>query len=42
MIRMENIVKIYTTGKVEVHSLKGINLEIHAGEMVAIMSPSGS
>jgi putative ABC transport system ATP-binding protein len=42
IIRMSNIKKIYDTGKVKVEALKEINLEIHKGEMVAIVGPSGS
>jgi ABC-type lipoprotein export system ATPase subunit len=33
--------KTYGTGETEVHALQGVNLEIHRGEMVAIMGPSG-
>jgi putative ABC transport system ATP-binding protein len=36
-----DVVKTYDTGKVRVEALRGINLEIHRGEMVAIMGPSG-
>jgi putative ABC transport system ATP-binding protein len=42
IIRMEGIRKVYTTGKVKVEALKGVDLDIHAGEMVAIVGPSGS
>ncbi|MCK4444458.1 MAG: ABC transporter ATP-binding protein, partial [Thermoplasmata archaeon] len=36
-----NVHKIYDTGKVQVHALKGIDLDIRRGEMVSIMGPSG-
>ena len=43
MIRLENISKIYNKGKEnEVHALSGINLNIEAGEMIAVTGPSGS
>ncbi|MBV9848595.1 MAG: ABC transporter ATP-binding protein [Armatimonadetes bacterium] len=42
MISTRDIVKIYRTGGGELTVLKGISLEIPAGEMIAIMGPSGS
>ncbi len=33
--------KIYNSGAVTVHALRGVNLAIRRGEMVAIMGPSG-
>ncbi len=43
MIKLENIVKAYPLGKKrQLTVLKGINLNIEDGEMVAIMGPSGS
>ncbi|MDP9191475.1 MAG: ABC transporter ATP-binding protein [Acidobacteriota bacterium] len=42
MIRMDNIRKVYDTGKVKVEALKGIDLDVFPGEFVAIVGPSGS
>lgn len=42
VIRMQGIRKIYDTGKVKVEALRGIDLEVHEGEMLAIVGPSGS
>ncbi|HSP13201.1 MAG TPA: ABC transporter ATP-binding protein [Thermoanaerobaculia bacterium] len=42
IIRMAEVRKVYDTGKVKVEALKGIDLDVHKGEMVAIVGPSGS
>ncbi len=42
MIRLKNIHKSYVTGSNTLHVLKGIDLEIEAGEFVSIMGSSGS
>jgi putative ABC transport system ATP-binding protein len=42
MIKLEGLTKVYPMGKRELTVLKGINLEIGKGELVAIMGPSGS
>ena len=42
MIQLQNIHKSYTTGKNSLHVLKGIDLEIKAGELISIMGSSGS
>jgi len=42
MIQLKDITKIYPMGKRELTVLKGINLHIEQGELVAIMGPSGS
>ena len=41
IIEARNVHKIYDTGKVKVHALKGIDIEVKPGEMVGIMGPSG-
>ena len=42
MIRLTNINKSYRIGSHKLHVLKNLNLEVAAGEMVAIMGSSGS
>lgn len=42
MIKASNIHKTYDDGNVQVHALRGVDLEIHDGEFTAIVGPSGS
>ncbi len=42
MIQLTGITKVYQMGKRELEVLKGVDLKIDKGEMVAIMGPSGS
>jgi putative ABC transport system ATP-binding protein len=42
MIKLEGLTKVYPMGKRELTVLKGIDLEIGKGELVAVMGPSGS
>ena len=41
MIKTENLQKYFRTEEVETRALRGVNIEVHEGEFVAIMGPSG-
>ena len=41
IIAAQGIHKTYDTGKIEVHALRGVDLNVTRGEIVAIMGPSG-
>ncbi len=42
VIRLEGVHKIYQLGETQVHALRGVSLEIHRREFVAVMGASGS
>ncbi len=42
VIRIEGLHRTYSTGSTAVHALRGVELEVQRGEMVAIMGASGS
>jgi len=41
IVQVENVWKIYDTGAVKVEALRGLNLTVKRGEMIAVMGPSG-
>ncbi len=41
VLATDKLWKVYDTGSVQVKALKGVDLEVEKGEMVAIMGPSG-
>jgi putative ABC transport system ATP-binding protein len=42
IVEARRVDKLYDTGKVQVHALRGVSFAVPRGEMVAIMGPSGS
>ncbi len=41
-VRFEGVSKTFGTGEVAVHALRGLNLQIEAGQFVVVLGPSGS
>ncbi|MCL0061124.1 ATP-binding cassette domain-containing protein [Dehalococcoidia bacterium] len=42
LLKMENLTKDYSLGKIVVHALRGVNLEVPQGDLLVISGPSGS
>jgi putative ABC transport system ATP-binding protein len=42
LVRLRDVHKVYGSGAAAMHALRGIDLEIRAGEFVAVMGASGS
>jgi len=41
-VKVKDLVKVHRTGKIEVQALRGLSMDVKAGEIVAIIGPSGS
>jgi putative ABC transport system ATP-binding protein len=41
-IKIKDLVKVYRLGKIEVQALRGLNMDVKAGELISIIGPSGS
>ena len=42
LVSAHDVTKVYDTGKIEVHALTGVTLDVYKGDLVAIVGPSGS
>src|SRR6476661_10638388 len=42
VIEVRGVTKVYTMGENKVFALRGVDLEVHSGDMIAVMGSSGS
>src|SRR5437762_2342648 len=41
-LELEDVAKVFGTGRVQVEAISGVTLQVSSGELIAIMGPSGS
>ena len=42
LLRLSGVTRVHGHGEAQVHALRGVDLEVRLGELVAVMGPSGS
>ena len=42
VFRTQGLTKVYTVGEVQIHALRGVDLELYRGELVVLLGTSGS
>ncbi len=42
VFQTHDLTKVYDMGEVQVHALRGVDLELYAGELVVLLGASGS
>ncbi|NIA03334.1 MAG: ATP-binding cassette domain-containing protein [Nitrospirae bacterium] len=42
ILKTRNLKKTYMQGKIPVHALQGVDIEVERGELISIVGPSGS
>ncbi len=42
LVSAKDVTKVYRTGQVAAHALRGVTLEVHEGDFAAVVGPSGS
>jgi putative ABC transport system ATP-binding protein len=42
VLELQNLTRVHGTGAIEVHALRGVDLAVYPGELMAVMGPSGS